>query len=130
MSLEPRFGAFDADVGFPQLSSASYPKLRFKNASRPMELESGWKVPPGTYKLRVLRNSRSLQRRFESRAAKAVTLGALGRAQSKEKRENICVFQCRTACRSAVLAIKWCLREITRSLLACNYPHITSQKWS
>jgi hypothetical protein len=25
MSLEPRFGAFDADVGFPQLSSASYP---------------------------------------------------------------------------------------------------------
>ena len=42
MSLEPRFEAFDADVGFPQLSSASYPKLRFKNASRPMELESGW----------------------------------------------------------------------------------------
>ena len=68
------------------------PELRFKNASRPMELESGWKVPPGTYKLRVLRNSRSLQRRFESRAAKAVTLGALGRAQSKEKRENTICF--------------------------------------
>ena len=32
--------------------------------------------------------------------------------------------------RSAVLAIKWCLREIMRPLLACNYPPITSQKLS
>ena len=130
MDLESCFGAFDSEYGRVGCSSASYSELRFKNASRPMELKWSWKVPPGTYKLRVLRNSRSLQRRFEIRAAKAVTLGALGRAQSQEKRENICVFQCGTACRSAVLAIKWCLREITRSLLACNYPHITSQKWS
>ena len=54
MSLEPRFGAFDADVGFPQLSSASYPKLRFKNASRPMELESGWNGPGRCHRERMI----------------------------------------------------------------------------
>ena len=40
MALEPRFEAFDADVGIPQVSSVSYPELWFKNALRPMELES------------------------------------------------------------------------------------------
>jgi hypothetical protein len=57
-----------------------------------IRLEWSRKVPPRRYELRVSRISRSLQRRFESRAAKAVTLGALGRAQSKEKRENTICF--------------------------------------
>ena len=73
MNLESYFEAFDSEYGRVRCSSASYSELRFKNASRPMELESTempWKVPPGTYKLRVLRTSRSLQRRFESRAAR------------------------------------------------------------
>ena len=57
-----------------------------------MELEWSLKVPPETNELRVSRIPGSLQRRFESRALRAVTLGALGREQSDEKRENIYVF--------------------------------------
>ena len=53
-----------------------------------MELEWSLKVPPETNELRVSRIPGSLQRRFESRALRAVTLGALGREQSDEKREN------------------------------------------
>ena len=70
MDLESCFEAFDSEYGRVGCSSASYSELRFKNASRPMELKWSWKVPPGTYKLRVLRISRSLQRRFESRTAR------------------------------------------------------------
>ena len=39
MALESCFEAFGAEYGFPQVSSASYPELEFKDASRPMELE-------------------------------------------------------------------------------------------
>ena len=95
-----------------------------------MELEWSLKVPPETNELRVSRIPGSLQRRFESRALRAVTLGALGREQSDEKRENIYVFQCGIAGRSTVVAMKRGLWEVLRPLLACNYPHITSQKWS
>ena len=70
MDLESCFEAFDSEYGRVGCSSASYSELRFKNASRPMELKWPWKVPPGTCKLRVLRISRSLQRRFESRTAR------------------------------------------------------------
>ena len=57
-----------------------------------MELEWSLKVPPETNELRVSHIPGSLQRRFESRALRAVTLGAFGREQSDEKRENIYVF--------------------------------------
>ena len=95
-----------------------------------MELEWSLKVPPETNELKLSRIPVSLQRRFESCALRAVALGALGREQSDEKRENIYVFQCGIAGRSTVVAMKRGLREILRPLLACNYPHITSQKWS
>ena len=52
-----------------------------------MELEWSLKVPPETNELRVSRIPGSIQRRFESRALRAVTLGALGREQLEEKRE-------------------------------------------
>ena len=39
MALESCFEVFDSEYGCPQVPSASYPELRFKNASRPMELE-------------------------------------------------------------------------------------------
>ena len=93
MALDPRFEAFDADVGFPQVSSLGQPKLRFKNASRPTELEWSWKVLPSTHELGVSRIPGSLQRRFESLAARAVALGAPGRAKSKGKRESIICFR-------------------------------------
>ena len=73
-------------------------------------------MPPRTYELRVSRIPGSLQRRFESRALRAVTLGALGREQSDEKRENIYVFQCGIAGRSTVVAMKRGLWEILRPL--------------
>ena len=95
-----------------------------------IRLEWSRKVPPRRYELRVSRIPGSLQRRFESRALRAVTLGALGREQSDEKRENIYVFQCGIAGRSTVVAMKRGLWEILRPLLACNMRVITSQKWS
>ena len=40
MALESCFEAVDSEYGHVRCSSVSYSELRFKNASRPMELES------------------------------------------------------------------------------------------
>ena len=84
------------------------------------QVEWSWKVPPRSYELRVSRIPGSLQRRFDSLPLRAVTLGAVGREQSDEKRENIYVFQCGTAGRSTVVAMKRGLWENLRPLLACR----------
>jgi hypothetical protein len=47
MDLETCFEAFDSEYGRVRCSSASYSELRFKNASRPMELESTEMVMEG-----------------------------------------------------------------------------------
>ena len=47
MDLESFFEAFDSEYGRVGCSSASYSELRFKNASRPMELESTEMVMEG-----------------------------------------------------------------------------------
>ena len=76
-------------AGLIGIVSRAKVQKRFEAYGTGIRLEWSWKVPPGTYGLRISRIPGSLQRRFESRALRAVTLGALGREQSDEKRENI-----------------------------------------
>ena len=70
-------------AGLIGIVSRAKVQKRFEAYGTGIRLEWSLKVPPETNELRVSRIPGSLQRRFESRAARAVAL-----EQSEKKREN------------------------------------------